>query len=299
MAYSRIGRTSKLNTSIEERVRNAKHTWYHNFEAVPGSGVYTISKDRPTNHHLYLKHFELDKKFWKGKRVLDIGTFSGALAFYAEEMGASEVVGIDVMKPEDNGFALIKELRNSKVKHVQAAVYDLNAEDFGMFDIIMFFGVIYHLKHPLLALEKVNEVCKNGGTLIGAGTTSDLWFHQDDDRSCSRGVNFSRITRTPATAKEAINVDSLNDLPLCGFASEQYYLDRTNWFIPNSKCLDGWLTASGFSLARPSSFVPAPIHAEWNTENVPRSSGTFHGVKSGPPAPEYVEEVYSTYLKDR
>ena len=42
-------------------------------------------------------------------------------------------------------------------------VYDLSERTFGTFDVVMYFGVSYHLRHPLLALEKIFEVCS--GTL--------------------------------------------------------------------------------------------------------------------------------------
>ncbi len=37
-------------------------------------------------------------------------------------------------------------------------VYHLSADKIGRFDIVLFLGVLYHLKHPLLALEKVCEL---------------------------------------------------------------------------------------------------------------------------------------------
>ena len=93
-----------------------------------------------------------------GKRALDIGCYEGFFSFAMERRGA-EVVATDLWAYGSNGFKLCKELLGSNVEYRQASVYDLNPETFGYFDVVLFAGVLYHLRHPLLALDRVRSVC--------------------------------------------------------------------------------------------------------------------------------------------
>ena len=48
----------------------------------------------------------------------------------------------------------------------RASVYDLNPKTFASFDLVFFFSVLYHLRHPLLALEKIH--CRLYGNFVDA-----------------------------------------------------------------------------------------------------------------------------------
>ena len=90
-----------------------------------------------------------------GKRVLDIGCWDGFYSFEAERRGA-EVVAVDCWRPE--GFFLAHEALQSRAQFHELSVYELTRERLGSFDIVLFLGVLYHLRHPLLALERVCEM---------------------------------------------------------------------------------------------------------------------------------------------
>lgn len=92
-----------------------------------------------------------------GKRVLDIGTWDGFFAFEMERRGAA-VAAID--STEVDNFYMARELLGSQVDYRVQDVYDLTPGRNGYFDLILFMGVLYHLKHPLLALERVCECCR-------------------------------------------------------------------------------------------------------------------------------------------
>ncbi|MDD5258629.1 MAG: DUF1698 domain-containing protein [bacterium] len=108
----------------------------------------------------------------KGQRVLDIGAWDGFYSFECEKRGAKEVVAIDNlyrMQRADEvqyanlgtkGFQVAKEILQSKVKYVDLDVYDIDSKKLGEFDLVLFLGVLYHLKYPVLALEKIAQVCK-------------------------------------------------------------------------------------------------------------------------------------------
>lgn len=107
-----------------------------------------------------------------GKRVLDIGAWDGYYSFECEKRGADEVVAIDnlnrMQRPDEKqyaslgskGFQIAKEILGSKVKYYDMDVYDLSPEKLGQFDIVLFLGVLYHLKYPVMAFEKISAVCK-------------------------------------------------------------------------------------------------------------------------------------------
>lgn len=100
-----------------------------------------------------------------GKSVLDIGTWDGYFSFLAEQRGASRVVAIDKMDrrhliTDANGFMTAREILNSQVNFIEMDVFEIDCLT-GEFDIVFFFGVLYHLRHPLLALEKIYQKTKS------------------------------------------------------------------------------------------------------------------------------------------
>src|SRR5215207_583563 len=101
----------------------------------------------------------------RGKRVLDIGCRDGLFCFEAEKLGASEVIGIDMsLDPRVPEF-LIQTLR-SRVTIQPFNLFDLRPESFGLFDVIIFPGVLYHLRYPFWALKLIRDALADGGTLV-------------------------------------------------------------------------------------------------------------------------------------
>lgn len=138
---------------IIARVNEAQ--WYQRFEILPGIVTPGII-DAPLRWSL----LKLPESF-EGKEVLDVGCSSGYFSFEMEKRGAKRVVAIDVASAEMSGFALAAEILESTVEFSQASVYDITPERFGTFDIVLFLGCLYHLRHPLLALELLYQVCKD------------------------------------------------------------------------------------------------------------------------------------------
>lgn len=278
----------------ENILANSKHLdWYHRFEIELGSGVFTPGR-LDTNGYTWRREFVgLTKEFVSGKRVLDIGAYSGAFSFLMQDLGA-DVVAVDVYDPEYNGFNLVKTLRKRDLKHYQMSVYDLDPEEIGKFDIVAFYGVHYHLKHPILAFERCNSVCKRRGLLVGGGTGLDAWYH-DEDTSCLNGANFEALNNDIVRNEDILSLENINELSLCGFSTGQFLRDETNWFIPNLKCLLSWVEASGFKVAKSHKFT-APIVRDWNSdERVKRTSLNFISEKCSSPGNEYTSEMMKQY----
>lgn len=128
--------------------RNAKG-WWHSFDLPDGTridGVHGVEflKQRITQ-------FPIPNDL-HGQRVLDIGTWDGWYSFEMERRGA-DVMAIDNW--DNPRFREVHARLGSRVDYRQMDMYDLTPERIGRFDIVLFMGVLYHLKHPLLALERV------------------------------------------------------------------------------------------------------------------------------------------------
>lgn len=124
--------------------------------------------------NLCLKHLEsLDLR---GKHVLDIGCRDGLFSFKAERMGADEVVGIDNDLSEPATQFLIPFF-NSKVQMRQLNLYDLQPDTFGLFDIVIFPGVLYHLRYPFWGLKVIRDVMKGGSHLL---IETPIWHGESD-----------------------------------------------------------------------------------------------------------------------
>jgi tRNA (mo5U34)-methyltransferase len=282
----------KIKEQFEKHLNSSeKQAWYHKFEIIKGSGVFTPGR-LEANYENRLKFLELDPNFFKGKRIIDIGAFTGAFSYFLEDLGA-EVIAIDVFDANKNGFNIVHKVRNSSVVHKQISVYDLNPVDFGYFDIVAFFGVYYHLKHPLLAFERINSILQTGGICIGGGTGSDRWFHNDAS-DCEQGADFEKITKDIINDESILNVETLNEMAICGFSKSHFFKDNTNWFIPNKGCVDAWLAASGFNTDK-ISVSSDPIKRAWNKNNLLRSSIIFKAHKVSEPIPEYTSPNMKPY----
>ena len=101
----------------------------------------------------------------KGKRVLDVGCRDGLFSFAAEKMGAAEVIGVDNNLSKPATEFLIPYFK-SKVRMVELNLYDLKEQEFGLFDVILFPGVLYHLRYPFWALKVLRDMLKPEGELL-------------------------------------------------------------------------------------------------------------------------------------
>jgi 2-polyprenyl-3-methyl-5-hydroxy-6-metoxy-1,4-benzoquinol methylase len=119
--------------------------------------------DYVPTQNLVIKH--LKTLNLKGKRVLDIGCRDGLFSFTAEQMGAEEVIGIDNDLSKPATEFLIPYFK-SNVKMIQMNLYDLKPENFGLFDVVIFPGVLYHLRYPFWGLKAIRDVLRIGGNLL-------------------------------------------------------------------------------------------------------------------------------------
>lgn len=97
---------------------------------------------------------------FSGKRVLDVGTRDGKYAFHAERNGAT-VTAVD--NNQSQGAIFLRDLWGSKVDFRHASIYSI--ERVPTYDAILFFGVLYHLRYPMLALSMLSNALRIGGMM--------------------------------------------------------------------------------------------------------------------------------------
>lgn len=192
--------------------------WVHTIDL--GDGVRTPGRWGEPPGFLGRAFDEID---FRGKKVLDIGCWDGLWSFEAERRGAAEVVATDFVPQRTHQgqptFRLAHAILKSKARYVpDLSVYEVGRLGVRDFDVVLFCGVYYHLKHPLLALGRLRQVMREGALILVEGETipsdrgsADFYYH------------------------------------------EVYKDDVSNWWIPTIRCLREWVGCSFFRIRAESS----------------------------------------------
>jgi tRNA (mo5U34)-methyltransferase len=246
---------------LEGRAAANEIGWWHSIDF--GDGVSTSGYKTPERLASEVAQMRLPDL--RGKTVLDIGAWDGFFSFEAERRGAARVVALDhfvwclhtpkqhqyvercrrqgilprpyeevpeiwdpVGLPGKSGFDIAHEVLDSRVESVVGDFMETDLDGLGTFDAVFFLGVLYHMKHPLLALERL-----------------------------------ARLTDGVAIIEtEAVEVPGFQDRALCEFfESDELAGDFTNWWAPNPLALAKLCRAAGFSRveAGPSPAVEAAV----------------------------------------
>jgi tRNA (mo5U34)-methyltransferase len=225
------------------RARADSLVWFHSIDL--GSGVVTQGLSDSSQA---LRPDQLPA--FTGRTVLDIGAWDGYYSFLAERSGATRVValdhyvwGVDIAAREQywnecrargelpdqsrdltdfwrpdlpgrRGFELAKDALDSSVEPVLADFATVDLDSIGTFDVVLYLGVLYHMKEPLRCLERVRAV------------TSEV-----------------AVIETAAIA-----IPSAAGMPLVRFlAGSELNRDFGNWFQPTVEALEALAIAAGFS----------------------------------------------------
>jgi tRNA (mo5U34)-methyltransferase len=204
--------------------------WFHNIDL---GGVWTAPDhflgDYPAVKWRHFAH-ALPQDL-TGRCVLDIGCNGGFYSIEMKRRGAARVVGID----SDPGYLaqarFAAEVTGQEVEFRMLSVYDVGALD-ERFDIVLFMGVLYHLRHPLLALD-----------LIHAHVARDLLVFQ----SMQRGP---AVAEPPAEDYDFWQTEQFDrpGWPRLHFIERRYAGDPTNWWVPNRACAEAMLRSAGFAI---------------------------------------------------
>jgi len=237
--------------------------WYHSIDL--GNGVVTRGMSDPSN----AVTVEQLTPF-AGRSVLDIGAWDGYYSFLAERLGASRVValdhyswGVDIPArdqywaqcrrdgslpdhardmddfwhadlPGRRGFDLASEALESHVESIVADFTTVELASLGTFDVVLYLGVLYHMKEPLACLERVRAVTREVAVIETAAV------------------------RAPSDAGHSLVVFS---------AGSEHNCDFGNWYLPNINALRALVLAAGFSRCEVAQ-GPPPARSRWKPGRV-------------------------------
>ncbi len=129
--------------------------WYHSIELPDGQVIQGMIGIDALKARLAAFPIPADLT---GRRVLDVGAWTGWCSFEMERRGA-EVVAVDCIEFEE--FREAHRMIGSRVDYRILDVDELTPATVGLFDYVLFFGVLYHLRNPLLGLEKICAIAKD------------------------------------------------------------------------------------------------------------------------------------------
>ena len=220
-----VDETAKLESRIEEL-----GPWFHNFrlngiETAPDHflGDYPQVKFASFGHALPTD--------LAGQSVLDIGCNAGFYSLEMKRRGAARVLGIDTDEHYLRQARFAAEVCELEVQFERMAVWDIASLE-ERFDLVIFMGVLYHLRHPLLALDLIHE-----------HVAKDLFLFQ----SMVRGSKAVAPLKDDYLITDTTPFD-MAGFPKMHFIEQRYSNDQTNWWIPNRACTEAMLRSSGFKI---------------------------------------------------
>jgi tRNA (mo5U34)-methyltransferase len=227
---SAIQATRELSPDEIRRQAEALGPWFHNIEL---RGVQTAPE-----------HFlgDYPQVKWRrfadslpaeltGKSVLDIGCNAGFYAIEMKRRGAARVLGIDSDPDYLEQARFAARVLDLDIEFTPMSVYDVGAIG-ERFDVVLFLGVLYHLRHPLLALD-----------LIHQHVAGDLLVFQ----SMQRGSDEVEPVADDYDFWEDEHFERPG-YPRLHFIERRYAGDQTNWWVPNRACVEAMLRSAGFAI---------------------------------------------------
>ncbi len=221
--------TAMTTDEIAERVMQLGE-WFHNIDL---NGVKTAP------HHFLGDYPNIKWRTFahaipsdlRGKSVLDIGCNAGFYSMEMKRRGADRVVGID----SDEGYLaqarFAAEVSGLDIEFRHISVYDV-AKLGEKFDLVLFLGVLYHLRHPLLALDLLHD-----------HVAGDMLVFQSMMRGTSEVREFAEDYPFWETG-----IFEDPSFPHMYFIEQNYSHDPTNWWIPNRACVEAMLRSAGFEI---------------------------------------------------
>lgn len=203
--------------------------WFHNFQF----GPLQTAPDHFLGDYPRVKWQRFERALprdLRGATVLDIGCNGGFYSIEMKRRGADRVLGIDVDERYLKQARLAAQLCQVDIELRQLSVYDV-AQLRERFDVVIFMGVLYHLRHPLLALDLIREHVARHLVIV---------------QSMLRG---EPTVMTPAADYPFSNdeIFAQPGYPAMYFVEHSYAGDPTNWWVPNVSALAAMLRSAGLT----------------------------------------------------
>lgn len=250
-AISGVGAPIVDRGALEQKVRQLGD-WFHNIDLL---GVATAP-----NH--FLGDFPSVK--WQhiasaipadlsGAAVLDIGCNGGFYSLEMKRRGADRVLGIDVDDRYLNQARFAAQTLGLEIEFQRLSVYEIDRIP-GQFDYVFFMGVFYHLRYPVLALDKVaKKICPEGRLVF-----QSMLRGSDEVKAWKENYLFWETEMFRDAA-----------YPAMYFVEHSYANDQTNWWIPNRAAGEAVLRSSGFEIVdhpEAETWICQPAHTQRDGE---------------------------------
>jgi tRNA (mo5U34)-methyltransferase len=224
-----LNRTALGEPEIRQKLSTLGQ-WFHNIDL---NGIQT-APDHFLGNFPYIKWEHLQPCLptdLTGKSVLDIGCNGGFYSLELKKRGASRVLAIDLDMRYLNQARFAAEVHGLDIEFRWMSVYDVGSLG-EKFDIVLFMGVLYHLRYPLLALD-----------LLAKHVVKDILVFQ----TLTRGSESVEPLKDdyPFSETEIFNCP---EFPVLHFIEKSYSADPTNWWIPNRACSEAMLRSAGFTI---------------------------------------------------
>ena len=259
-----------------ERLIAEHGRWWHEIELAPG--MVTPGDDSNRMKLPILDALGLPPDL-RGKRALDIGCSDGYFSFELEKRGA-EVVAIDFVPETYTGFATARTILGSRVDYRMDNVYNLTHDDYGRFDVVLFLGVLYHLRKPLAALDAIRSVMHEGAQLFVGTMLIDEYFLLPDGST---------------TTLDAVN-PLLKNVPLWqAYPGDTLNGDFTNCFAPNRRALEAALEEAqfrvdDFRIVSMGGYARASAVSDSRVEKYQRLDSRLETTPFDPAVPYFLDE---------
>ena len=220
---------SDVGSTLEEQIASLA-PWFHNMKL----------GDTWTAPHHFLGNYPAIKwaRFQSsipedlhGLSVLDIGCNAGFYSLEMKRRGADRVLGIDSDERYLRQARLAADVLQMDVEYRELPVWDV-ALLHEKFDLVIFMGVFYHLRNPLLALDLIHE-------------------HVVKDRFLFQSMLRGSMEVTPIARDypfEEVAIFDQVSYPKMHFIEHRYCDDISNWWVPNRAGMEAMLRSSGFRI---------------------------------------------------
>jgi len=224
------------NAEIQKRIKELS-PWYQNI-ILPGN----ISTN-PTNPNYPQLKWDLIEphlpKDLTGKTVLDIDCNAGFFSIKMKERGAN-VLGIDMSSYLLEQAKFVSKILGHNIDYKLCDVYDFVFNNKTKFDYVIFVGVMYHLRYPLLVLDKIAEIVKE-----------KLIFQTElrGDTSLSNYINRENLEPLKIEDDYPPSEQKIfehPDFPKMFFIEKRYAKDFSNWWFCNLSGAYAMLRSAGF-----------------------------------------------------
>ncbi len=247
-----------LDRAILERRIRELGPWFHNMElgGVPTAPDHFLGDYPRVKFQGFAHALPTDMT---GKSVLDIGTNGGFYAMEMKRRGAAHVLAVDSDEDYLRQARFAAEVEGLDIEFRVLDVYDVGALG-ERFDLVIFMGVLYHLRHPLLALDLIREYAAR-----------DLLLYQ----SLQRGSD-EVVAPEPDYPFEEQTVFDQPGWPKLHFIEHEYSHDWTNWWAPNRAASAAMLRSAGFEITA----NPEPEVFVCRVAERPHPAGAVHPARS-------------------